>query len=274
MSAHELDHVAFAVPAWGPAGEVLHRELGARFVTGFSLPAFNPCQLALAEDMRLELLEPGSSPASFVDRFLAGNAGNAVPHHVTFKVQDIFAAIALAQSAGIEPILVNTEQPLWREAFLHPKDTGLGFLVQIVQTLEAPEDITAGNEFTADCPWEEHPAPQARLPVVFGQVADLRQAGRVLVDVLGGTGHSLPVVGGGAPARMFRWPQGADLILQETADAAGPSGLKALGFVPEGEPWAEPGHPALLELLAGGSFYPELGIKLSFLRLPASAHPR
>ena len=273
MSAHELDHVAFAVPAWGPAGEVLHRELGARFVTGFSLPAFNPCQLALAEDMRLELLEPGSSPASFIDRFLAGNGGNAAPHHITFKVQDIRAAIALAQDTGIDPILVNTEQPLWREAFLHPKDTGLGFLVQIVQTLEAPEDITAGNEFTAGCPWEEHPAPQARLPVVFGQVPDLRQAEHVLAGVLGAAVHPLPVTDGGAPARVFRWPRGADLILQEAADPAGPSGLQSLGFAAEGEIRAEPGHPALLDLLAGGSFHPELGIRLSSLCL-AATHPR
>ncbi|MBO0908597.1 VOC family protein [Arthrobacter sunyaminii] len=272
MSAHELDHVAFAVPAWGRAGTMLHRELGARFASGFTLPEFNPCQVALAEDMRLELLEPGSSSTSFIARFLSENAGNAAPHHITFKVQDISAAIAGAQAAGIEPILVNTEHPLWQEAFLHPKDTGLGFLTQMVQTSEALEDITAANEFTADCPWEEDPSSPARLPVVFGLVTDLQRAEHVLVNVLGARRQQLPEVPDGEPAAsIFRWPEGADLILQESVPGAGDSGLKALGFTAADEPWAGPDSPGLLELLGAGSFYPELGIRISPLRIPAPA---
>lgn len=275
MSAHELDHVAFAVPAWRTAGEMLHRELGARFASGFALPAFNPCQVALAGDMRLELLEPGSSPASFVTRFLAENAGNAAPHHITFKVHDISAAIAAAQEAGIEPILVNIEHPLWREAFLHPRDTGLGFLTQIVQTPEALEDITADNEFNADCPWEESLSRPARLPVVFGQVADLQRAEHVLGTVLGATGHQLPAVRRGEPAAtVFRWPDGADLLLQETSDATGVSGLKALGITAADEPWTGPDYPGLLETLGAGAFHPELGIRISPLHLPVPASPR
>ncbi|WAP52368.1 VOC family protein [Arthrobacter sp. ATA002] len=189
MSAHELDHVAFAVPAWNSAGALLHRELGARFASGFSLPAFNPCQVALAEDMRLELLEPGSSPESFIKRFLADNGGRAAPHHITFKVRDISAAIAGAREAGIAPILVNTEHPLWQEAFLHPRDTGLGFLVQIVHTPQTLEQIAGdNNQFNIPCPWPETEAPRARLPVVFGLVPDLDRAGLVLREVLGATG--------------------------------------------------------------------------------------
>lgn len=270
MSAHELDHVAFAVPAWSPAGELLNRELGARFASGFSLPAFSPCQVALAEDMRLELLEPGSSPASFIKRFLADNGGNAAPHHITFKVHDISAAMAAARAAGINPILANTEHPLWQEAFLHPRDTGLGFLVQMVHTPQSLEQITADNdEFTIPCPWPETEVSRARLPVVFGLVRDLERAGRVLLSVLGATGFPLPVLPRGEPAAAgFRWPQGADLILQESADSPGISGLRALGYAAAGEPALGPEHPGLLEALVAGPFVPELGIRISSLRLP------
>lgn len=269
MSAHELDHVAFAVPAWRAAGELLQRELGARFASGFTLPAFSPCQVALAEDMRLELLEPGSEPASFVERFLSENGGQAAPHHITFKVRDISAAIARAQAAGIEPILVNTDYPQWQEAFLHPRDTGLGFLTQLVQTTQPLEQITADNEFNTACPWEETEAPQASVPVVFGLVPDLATAGQVLRDVLGATGFTLPLRAGEPMASGFRWPQGADLVLQETTDPTGASGLRALGFVPADETWPGPAHAGLLEALGAGTFYPELGIRMSPLRLPA-----
>lgn len=277
MSAHELDHVAFAVPAWSAAGELLHRELGSRFASGFSLPDFSPCQVALAEDMRLELLEPGSSPESFIKRFLADNGGSAAPHHITFKVDDISAAMAGARQEGIEPILVNTRHPLWQEAFLHPRDTGLGFLVQMVHTPESLEEITADNdEFNVPCPWPETEVPRARLPVVFGLVQDLERAGRVLRDVLGATGFPLSALRRGEPAAAgFRWPQGADLILQESADATGVSGLRALGFAAESEPALGPDHPGLLDALVAGPFLPELGIRISSLRLPAPAdHPR
>lgn len=272
MSAHELDHVAFAVPAWGAAGELLHRELGARFASGFSLPAFSPCQVALAEDMRLELLEPGSAPGSFIERFLSENGGNAAPHHITFKVQDISAAIARAQAAGIEPILVNTEHPLWQEAFLHPRDTGLGFLTQMVQTSASLEKISEDNEFNAVCPWEESELPQARVPIVFGLVADLQRAGRVLREVLGAVGFSLAALPPGEPAAGgFRWAQGADLILQETTDSTGASGLRALGFVAQDENELGPKDPGLLEALVAGTFHPELGLRMSSLRIPAPA---
>lgn len=274
MSAHELDHVAFAVPAWRLAGEMLHRELGARFASGFSLPAFNPCQLALAEDMRLELLEPGSSATSFIARFLAENAGNAAPHHITFKVRDISAAISGAQAAGIEPILVNTDHPLWQEAFLHPRDTGLGFLTQMVQTSEALEDLADANEIAAERPWAEGHCAPARLPVVFGQVADLQRAEHVLVSVLGAEKHGLPGLADGEPAAtVFRWAEGAGLILQELAAGEGDPGLKALGFTAADEPRTGLDSPGLLEMLGAGSFYPELGIRISPLRVPVPTRP-
>lgn len=270
MSAHELDHVAFAVPSWMSAGTLLHRELGARFASGFSMPLFSPCQLALAGDMRLELLEPGSSAASFVQRFLAENGGQAAPHHITFKVHDIHGAMSAARAAGIEPVLVNTEHPLWREAFLHPKDTGLGFLAQLVQTPAPLEEITEeNNDFTIACPWDECESPQASLPVVFGEVPELDRAAAVLREVLGAAEY--PVTGE-SKARGFSWSEGADLILRECAEKTGASGLKALGVVAAGESWDGRTQRGLLELLAAGDRCPELGIRISPLNIAVPAN--
>lgn len=269
MSAHELDHVAFAVPSWGTAGKLLHRELGARFASGFKMPVFSPCQLALAGDMRLELLEPGSSAASFVQRFLDDNGGEAAPHHITFKVHDIHAAMAGARAAGIEPVLVSTDHPLWREAFLHPKDTGLGFLAQLVQTPGSLEEITEdNNDFTNPCPWDESECPQAGLPVVFGEVPDLERAAAVLRGVLGAAEYP---VDGEPKARRFSWSEGADLLLRESDELSGASGLKALGIVAAGQSFNGLPQDGLLEMLVAGDPCPELGIRISHLKIPAPA---
>ncbi len=203
MSAYELDHLAIAVPAWEPAGSLLNRELGARWASGFRLDAFNPCQLAVAEDMRLELLEPGGGERSFIRRFLSENNGAAAPHHITLKVQDIHAAIAAAQAAGIEPILLRLDHPQWKEAFLHPRDAGLGFLVQMVQMVQAPqsiEDITVETFGGLACPWQE---------------------GAWLVLTQGATGQA------GSPAR-----HGFDAILAVPADEPWHPGSQP-GLLPE-----------------------------------------
>ncbi|WP_320537061.1 VOC family protein [Pseudarthrobacter sp. IC2-21] len=266
MSAHELDHVAFAVSDWRAAGEMLHQELGARWASGFKMPAFSPCQLALAADMRLELLEPGTEQKSFVQRFLHENNGNAAPHHITFKVHDIHAAIAGAQAEGIEPVLVNVAHPLWQEAFLHPRDTGFGFLTQLVQTPQSIEEITENNnDFNSSCPWEETEKPRSQLPVVFGQVGDLERAAHVLRTVLGAADYPLP---GEPAAKGFHWAEGADLILQETTTPTGKAGILALGVVPASEHWDGPLSPGLVELLQAGSHHAELGIRIS--PLPAA----
>lgn len=290
MSAHELDHLAIAVPAWAPAGTVLHLELGARWASGFATPAFNPCQLTVADDMRLELLEPGGAGHSFIQRFLDESDGAAAAHHITFKVHDIRAAIAGAQAAGIEPILVNLEHPAWQEAFLHPRDTGLGFLAQMVQTAESIEDLADGlPNSVGGCPWDEHDAAPVRLQAIHGFVADLQRARHVLVGVLGARefapcGADAQVTADPAPAGQmlgFHWDEGADLLLTETGrpgsghdDGAHPgtatpggSGIDAIGILPADESWPPGGYPAdLAARLRDGAPQPELGIRIAALR--------
>lgn len=280
MSAHELDHLAIAVPSWGPGGALLNRELGARWASGFPMEVFSPCQLAVAKDMRLELLAPGSGEHSFIQRFLSDNGGHAAPHHITFKVHDIHAAIAGAQHAGIEPILINLKHPQWQEAFLHPKDTGLGFLAQMVQAPQSLEELTesAGNSLT--CPWEESDAAPLQLPLIHGTVANLQQARHVLCAVLGARETSM---GEDPLTACFHWDEGAELLLLETAqgchDAQGPAsrshGIQGILAVPADAPWQLSEHrDQLPALLAEGTLHPELGLRIaSVAGVPAATSP-
>lgn len=268
MSAHELDHLAIAVRSWSPAGELLNRELGARWASGFTMPVFSPCQLALADDMRIELLEPGTAEDSFIGRFLKENDGNAAPHHITFKVHDIHAAIAGAQQAGIEPILVNLEHPQWQEAFLHPRDTGLGFLAQMVRAPQGIEELTSqGDPWGTPCPWEQSADEASRVQVVYGHVENLQKARAVLVHVLGA--REFPVAGTGAG---FSWDEGADLVLYEVPVGTKKTGIRAIGVADPGsrrESGAYP--PDIREVLDSGMLHPELGLRISPLRVKAMA---
>ncbi|MGP5227109.1 VOC family protein [Arthrobacter rhombi] len=267
MSAHELDHLAIAVPAWAPAGPVLNRELGARWGGGFTTEAFNPCQLAVVDDMRVELLEPSGAEHSFIQRFLEHHEGSAAPHHMTFKVADIRSAMAGAQQAGIEPILVNLEHPQWQEAFLHPRDTGLGFLAQMVQTttlLDASADELPHS--TGNCPWEEDEKEPVRVQLVHGVVDDLESVSRVLTDVLGA---KVFAIGAANQARSedlgFSWNEGADLVLSQGTTI----GLDAIGILPAEASWAPEDYPADLRIqLGSGTWHPELGIRIAALRPP------
>ncbi|MSQ29211.1 MAG: hypothetical protein EXR68_01820 [Dehalococcoidia bacterium] len=79
--------------------------------------------------MRWEIIQPGG-PDSFVQRFL--DARGPAIHHVTFEVADWMQAIAACEHHGIETFGERegeTDGAAWREAFIHPRDTG-GLLTQ------------------------------------------------------------------------------------------------------------------------------------------------
>lgn len=80
--------------------------------------------------LRVEVIAP-SAPESFVARFL--DRRGASVHHVTFEVEDWDRAIAACGHHGVEIFGERdgeTRGVGWREAFIHPRDTG-GMLVQI-----------------------------------------------------------------------------------------------------------------------------------------------
>ncbi len=128
-----FDHVAHGAASIRSLLPVYRDLLGGVFVGGGdnSRVGFRTVQLRFAGGGRVELLEPLAG-SRFLDSFLARN-GDGGLHHVTFKVADIEAALAAAERIGLTPFGVHLENPVWKEAFLHPRQAN-GALVQIAQS--------------------------------------------------------------------------------------------------------------------------------------------
>jgi methylmalonyl-CoA/ethylmalonyl-CoA epimerase len=173
-----LDHVAVAVEArhstWARYGHDLPptRYLGGGIGYGFSNYQVE------YPGLRLEVLRPaGVEDSDFLRRFL--DRSGPGPHHLTYKVDDISAAIAAVEQAGYRPVGVNLADATWKEAFLHPRDIP-GVVVQLAWTT---------NQWEAESP-EGWPARRtvrdAVLERVVHGVADLDEGLRLFAGLLGG----------------------------------------------------------------------------------------
>jgi methylmalonyl-CoA/ethylmalonyl-CoA epimerase len=174
-----LDHVAVAAEAWHLTWPRYVVELGAEWSSGGFEVGFAPSQLRFANGARLEVLaphEPARNP--FLRRFL--DTSGPGPHHMTFKVPDIAAALAEVEAAGFEPVQVQLSDPFWKEAFLHPRQA-CGVVVQLAQSAgdfhaPAPEGFPTG-----------HPPERCSLRHVTHAVADLDAAMALFAALLGGS---------------------------------------------------------------------------------------
>jgi catechol 2,3-dioxygenase-like lactoylglutathione lyase family enzyme len=115
----------------------------------------------------------------FLRRFIDRNGPG--PHHLTFKVQDLAAAVESARAAGYEPVGIDMSDPGWQEAFLHPKDAP-GIVVQLAQS---------SHEGEWSSPPPAHIAalaagPRATLVHVAHAVARMQTGIALFGDLLGG----------------------------------------------------------------------------------------
>lgn len=133
MPQFQLDHVAVALHSIDPALALFREALGGKPVGGGREGGtWGWLQFEYPGGGRIELLEPhGSKPAPFLASFLE-KRGEGL-HHVTFRTDDIEAAIPRIESFGYELVDVDLTNPYWKEAFLRPSKTH-GVLVQIAQT--------------------------------------------------------------------------------------------------------------------------------------------
>lgn len=90
-------------------------------------------------ESRMELLE-ATTDDSPVARFLTRHGGPGV-HHITFEVDDLDVAIAELETRGGTIAYRHTYAPgvtfegfIWKEAFMHPKDT-FGVLIHLAQKI-------------------------------------------------------------------------------------------------------------------------------------------
>lgn len=259
-----LDHLAIAVNSWSDPKDVLVDALGGRWRYGIRTPAFNACQLAYGNNTRIELLTEPERGRSFVTKFLA--TGPNRPHHITFKTPDLDAVLRAARAFGVEPVLVSLENPGWREGFLHPRDTGLGVLIQIAQGDGDPTK-GPGRDLLLDRPWSEPDAQPSDLSYLVVRVRDTDWAARLCCEVLGA--QRLIVTD---DLVRLRWASGAHLLLLRESAYGGdaPHRLGVRGIAVEAT------APPELTLTPAGMGWsktevvPTLGVSLLFNSLPAS----
>ncbi len=138
-----LDHLALAVHDVRQVLPLLEL-LGATYRTGghHGTQHFRWVQFDLPTGPKIELLEPLDPSAAdhFLVRFLETRGEG--PHHVTFKVDDIAAAVETAAALGYEIVGRDFSSEHWKEAFIHPKSAH-GLLIQLAQ-------------------WDDDAAPQRR----------------------------------------------------------------------------------------------------------------
>ena len=213
ISGVDLDHIAVAVERHADAWPGYVTDLGGTWYAAGPGDGFNWAQLAFANGMRIEVLEPADVERNgFLRRFLDRHGPG--PHHLTFKVGDIARALEAAEAAGFAPVNVNLSHPDWKEAFLHPKDA-LGVVVQLAEA-------AADDEWSP--PAVGFPAPRhdpATLLRVSHAVASMRDGLALFHDLLGGR----PVERGGDDAATWielAWPGPGRVRLLEPASPASP----------------------------------------------------
>jgi methylmalonyl-CoA/ethylmalonyl-CoA epimerase len=231
----DLDHVAVATERQADAWPRYVGELGGVWLSGGGTPGFDAAQVQFANGMKVEVLEPYLVERNdFLRRFLDRNGPG--PHHLTFKVKDIRAALTQAEAAGYRPVGVNLSEPQWQEAFLHPKDAP-GVVVQLAQS--------GGGDWVSPAPADLPAAgPTATLLHVAHAVRDRDTGLKLFQDLLGGEedGHGEDV---GVPYVDLRWP-GPGRVRLLVADPRGPVGA----WVGEREGRV---HHVAFEVPAGGA---------------------
>ena len=194
----DLDHLAIATPALSDGWDLFVGVLGGIWAYGDYSPGYWWGQLEFAAGPKIELLTPTGGPdAAFLERFLASRG--AGPHHFNFLVTDIEGALARIRAFGIEPIGVNLANPVWKEAFLHPRDAH-GIVIQVAQQAGSPRSSPP-----RELP---EPGPPARCDVIEHHVGDLDGAVRLFRDVLDGQ-----VEAAGAGTAELTWPGGKRIRL-------------------------------------------------------------
>jgi methylmalonyl-CoA/ethylmalonyl-CoA epimerase len=224
----DLDHVAVAVERWTDAWPRYLGDLAGQWLAGGRGPGFSPSQVRYPHperSMKVEVLEPNLVELNdFLRRFLDHSGPG--PHHLTFKVPDLEAALDVMRGRGYEPIGIDLSSDEWKEAFIHPKQA-CGIVVQLAQASgEMPTEM--GGPSVA--PRVDQPAA---LVEVVHLVADLAAGHELFADLLGGrpsAGTAPEAPDGAVHDELLDWPGGGRLRLVQPAP--GTEGAAWLGGRP------------------------------------------
>ncbi|MGQ0826571.1 MAG: VOC family protein [Actinomycetota bacterium] len=233
MTGYDFDHVALAAADTADMLRFLTGRLGGTVIFGGHGPGFRPMQVwigsADGDGMPIELLEPWDVEHNdFLTRFVARHG--AGPHHLTFKVADLAAAIARLRTAGFTPVNIDLSDPEWKEAFLLPREAQ----GTVVQLAESNMEMGSRAEFLAHVAahgpnahprwWvepEPHEGPRARLRRVVVRAPSLPSAVALFGGLLQGE-----ILDERDDAIELTWPRGARLLLESRPDS--PPGIDRL----------------------------------------------
>ena|SRR5947209_5316042 len=136
MPKLELDHIAVAVHSIKSALTLFREALGGEYLMGGDQGgSWRWLQLRFPGGGKVELLEPLGD--GFLARFLDRHGEGL--HHITFKTDDLEAAIAQVEQGGYELVDVDLSDPDWKEAFLRPSKAH-GTLIQLAQS-SLPDEL-------------------------------------------------------------------------------------------------------------------------------------
>lgn len=206
-----LDHLAIALRSRTDGYDPLVLKFGGRWHLGGDAGEFAPGQLAYPDLMKIELVQPGAQPGGFVNRFLDRNGPGA--HHITFHIDDVDQFAAECRALGFDVVPDFVDVPGMREMFVHPKVTGFGTLLQVIQNDDHPganpESTPAG--FPTEIP---HPS---RIEWVAIQVPHLELAdamfGKILHGVIIDTGSA-----DGVTWNLYEWVPARRLLVFSVQD--------------------------------------------------------
>ncbi|WP_055482175.1 VOC family protein [Sphaerimonospora mesophila] len=207
-----FDHLAVGVETWQDAYPRFAVELGGAWSHGGDAGGYAPYQLIYGHGMRLEFIAPTGGPGGFMRRFLDRNGPG--PHHLTFKVPSLDDALDRLEAEGIST-LGGRNEAYWREAFLHPKQAGMGTLIQLAESRE----WELGGGFSSPSP-PDFPEPATEpldIAWIGLTVASLDTATMLFVDHLAGS-----IAAKGPGWRLLSWGVGHNLLVrQEDAEPGG-----------------------------------------------------
>ena len=240
-SAYDLDHVALAALDTSDALRFLTGALGGTVIFGGQSYGFRPMQVWVGtqagDGMPVELLEPWAVDRNdFLARFVARHG--AGPHHMTFKVASIDAALERVRGAGFHPVNIDVSDPSWKEAFLMPAEAH-GTVVQLAESHGYPETRAGLLAHVAEHGpneqprWWNDPSPAegepARLRRVVLRTPTLPRAVEFFAGMLEGE------IEHQSDRRVdLVWPRGARIGLESRPDApAGVDRLEVEGLAEE-----------------------------------------
>jgi len=176
----DLDHVALAAESQAELWPRYAGDLCGTWGGGGASPGFNWAYVVFANGMRVEVLEPERVEQNdFLRRFL--NRSGPGPHHLTYIVPSLRAALDEVVAAGHRPVSVDESNPFWKEAFIHPKD-GPGVVVQLAESAESDGYLRPARPTE----WPAVRSEPFELVHVGHAVADMGEGARFFVGLLSG----------------------------------------------------------------------------------------